>query len=145
MTTPKAKGGWGLVEIKTKQQALHCQWIKRMQDNLDLQNIFKIGFPNLPKIIIGANLNQKDIMALFGNSFLSDILQSWSKINFQEIETIEMRDKQILWLNSRIRTKGTDAVLFDLQLIDEGLIYFEQIWDHEQGAFVGYPEVKGRF
>ena len=60
------------------------------------------------------------------NTFLKDILYSWSLLNFKKDP--KNIGSQILWNNSFIKKQSTPIVF--LPWIDKGIIYVKDIFDH---------------
>ena len=105
----KKEGGLGLVDIKTKHEALLVNWIN------DFNSIPQIG--NLAMYFIGVhvtggniwqfNMTQKDSEQMFpGSGFWHKLLHMWHGYNYHDPQSKEKVAKQNIFFNSSIWIQG---------------------------------------
>ena len=101
-----------------------------------LRQLEKVG----EQFVFKCNINEKDLKnaSKIKSKFLSDILSSWSHINF--IENIENVKTQILWNNSFI--KNNNSTIFYKPWYDKGIIYIDQIFDSRHKLFFTFQHMK---
>ena len=100
------KGGLKMVDIKSFSQALKLKWIGKFLDN-DNQSKWKLFFTYYLQeyggtLIFQCNLRCNDVPLLkLRNTFLEEILQIWTQINFAS----EEQDfyNACIWYNSMVR------------------------------------------
>ena len=81
----KVNGGLGLVDIKSKHEALLCNWITDCEQNQSISNLAEafLGPAVKDSLIWQFNLTQKESKKLFpGNSFWHKIIHIWHDFSF---------------------------------------------------------------
>ena len=101
-------GGLKLQDLETKIRAIQIKWIQNLADTSIekpwksyLQTYYPFEINMLPYIMIDSNDIPK-----FKDPFYASLIQSWSKIHNEPIDTAEDICKQILWKNKFIKING---------------------------------------
>ena len=130
--------GLKMINLNIFITSIKAGWVKRITNNDndgDWKHIYK---NNLEKIggdlIFESNICEQDFNKIqnTGSKFLSDIVQSWSTIHFNNNpETIK---NQILWNNSFIKNNNT--LIYYKNWFDKGIKYIEQLFDKRQKIYI---------
>ena len=113
--------------------SLKISWLQILINDQYLQQFTYKKLCNIIKDTIWrCNLNKKDTVQLFGNSFWSQVLQAWSAINFVDtVNTEQEFANQILWYNSLIRRQGKPFLIE--KAYKKGLYLVKQLVSIEGG------------
>ena len=132
----KKSGGLNLVDLRKREIALKCTWVKTMEQDsktASMANYFLDRTMGLD--IWHTNLHYKDITALFQDTFWRDVLIAWAEVNFNK----NPYSQQTIWYNSNIRIENRPyfwcapykkGLLWVNQVINEcGIIPVEQAYE----------------
>ena len=131
-------GGLKMIDLNLFIKAIKAGWVKRITNN-DNDGDWKHIYMNILKTVGGclvfeSNLNERDFykeQRNFNSTFLFEIVQAWSHINFNSNPKIIK--KQIIWNNSFI--KNDNKTLFYKYWFDKGIKYIEQLFDIRHKTF----------
>ena len=102
----KFDGGLGLFDLRAKQDALKISWIFRETDQFIKSCLYNSLCSKMGDLIWKCNLRTDHVQKVFvNNEFWTQVLGSWSKLNFKDACKITSRNAirdQILWYNSNI-------------------------------------------
>ena len=100
---PKALGGMNLVNFELKDAALKIAWLQILKTDEILEKLaYKALSPVLKEDIWKCNLEAKHVKRIFHNSFWTEVLEAWCKVNQKEVyEDVEILNEYI-WYNSKI-------------------------------------------
>ena len=137
-------GGLKMIDINIFINSIKSGWVKRINDNKNngdwkaiyLKQIDKFG----GKLIFECNLNLKDLIKSFkiDSGFLSDILQSWCTLNFNE--NIDNIKKEVIWNNSHI--KNNNKTILYKSWLDKGIKYIMHLFDSRSKVFYTFQHIK---
>ena len=137
-------GGLKTIDINIFINSIKSGWVKRINDNKNngdwkaiyLKQIDKFG----GKLIFECNLNLKDLIKSFkiDSGFLSDILQSWCTLNFNE--NIDNIKKEIIWNNTHI--KNNNKTILYKSWLDKGIKYIMHLFDSRSKVFYTFQHIK---
>ena len=131
----KDDGGLGLVNFRLKDQSLKANWVKVLFTDAYLKELaFQKLCPYIREQIFDCNIKSSDTH-IFGQSFWTDVLKSWSYINFKSmdgISTVEEICDQLIWYNTHIRI--ANQIVFMKEAWASGLIYVGQLFDVSKGT-----------
>ena len=123
----KASGGLGLINLHIRDQAIKISWIKTMlQDDKYAKLAYLMLSPEMGNLIWKCNLNVPDAKRVTTNTFWSDVLSAWAKINY--VQRVEYDD--IIWLYSNIRIENKP--IFWQKQFGRGLIYVSQLFSGQE-------------
>lgn len=100
---PKEFGGLKLIDIKSKDTALKCQWVSKLKVSPSIANLAAQFLPPIGKDIWLCSLTARDIEAILPKSFWRDVLKEWMSIHKIEPDNSSRIAMQMLWYNSNIR------------------------------------------
>ncbi len=139
LTCSQEHGGFKLIDLKKKDSALKIQWIKRIAENKKLASLAYYFLPGLGPMLWKCNLNFKHAAKFMSvQNFWYDVLVSWCKYNFEELENIDSIMNSIIWLNSEITVK--DKPLMSKKCIENDILYIKDLVNMHSGDFMSYNE-----
>ena len=144
-----SKGGLKMIEIESYINSLKTKWIKRILDKENTGQWKELYIKDLEKIggesIFKANLKHTDVKQLdIKSKFLSEIIEAWAKINFQNIDhEYEHISKQILWNNSYLKDKSN--TFFYKDWFDKGVNFLEHVFDFRTKTFLSFQDFRMYF
>ena len=98
----KSCGGLGLVNFEWKDKSLKLTWLKILEDDPKMANLFYYQIhQSIKSFLWELNLKESDIDEVFPelDIFWKDILRAWANLHYNEKTSCD----QIVWLNSNIR------------------------------------------
>ena len=137
-------GGLKMIDLSIFITSIKAGWAKRITNNDndgDWKHIYKHKLDKIGgDLIYESNIGEKDFNKIqnIGSKFLSDVVQSWSTINFDDNpETIR---NQIIWNNSFI--KNSNKLLFYKQWYAKGIKYIDHLYDKRQKTIYTFEQIK---
>ena len=123
------QGGLKTTNVKVFVDSQKCAWINRLCDpnNKAKWTLFskakaqQICGTSDFKMIFNFNLNPRDIKNMFGNSFLSNLLRTWSQYHFNDTPQLS----QIIWFNSAIKVDNKPLKCH--QMMKQNLVHFNDL------------------
>ena len=141
----KGDGGFGLVDIRTKDRALKLQWVARLAFNEELRQLAYVDLHNrLGDLIWKINLNVKELALLdfLEPSFWLEVLKLWLKHTHEQPNSSYQVREEVIWFNSYIRIEGRPFFL--PEWLEKGITKIGDLLD-ETNNFLTFSELKEKF
>ncbi len=139
LTCSSEHGGFKLIDLKKKDSALKIQWIKRIAENKKLATLAYYFLPGVGDILWKCNLNPVHVTKFMPeHNFWYDVLVSWCKYNYEELDDIDSIMNCIIWLNSEITVK--DKPLMSKKCIENGILYIKDLVNMHSKELMSYNE-----
>ena len=139
----KSNGGIALVDFKIKDDSLKVAWINVIEsDDLIKVVAYKQLCPRLQKNIWLCNIKPSHVKKLFNDSFWTDVLYAWAKLNFQTPDSLKPVTEQFIWYNSCMLLMGK-PFLYN-KAYKSGLKYIGQLCD-TKGKMLSTEIVCGKY
>lgn len=141
----KWNGGLGLIDIKTKNDALKASWIPRIlkANNQFYANIFYQNLPIHHPWIWECNITKETLSQLLENNIWNQIWCAWAGFNYNPPYNRETILLQVLWYNQEIRRHNQPW--FSPELAGIGIIRIQDIYDKITDRFLTYHQACARF
>ena len=121
----KQDGGLRLVNLAAKQQTIKISWVYKL-DNFLETCLYKNLNDTLQCLIWKCNIKKSDVKKKFGSeTFWSQMLLSWSDLNFHVPDNKKGVLSQLLWYNSHIKIKG--EIICWKHWVDKNILTIEDI------------------
>ena len=146
-----SEGGLKMIEIDSYINSLKAKWIKRILDEENKGLWKEIYIKELKKVgnilIFKSNIKHTDVLKLkIKSKFLSEIVESWTKINFTEIEMTSDKNivsEQIIWNNSYITSNRN--LFFYKDWYEKGVLNIKHLYDYRIKSFLSFDDFKNIF
>ena len=138
------KGGLKMIDIDLFINSIKASWVKRITNNNSTGDWKHIYLSLLERVggnfIFECNIDTKDLKNTLKikSNFLLDIIQSWSKINYNN--NVQNINNEVLWNNSYII--NNNKTIFYKTLYDKGLKYINQVFDNRLRLFYTFQYIK---
>ena len=134
-----------MIDLNLFIKAIKAGWVKRITND-DNDGDWKHIYMNILKtvgecLVFESNLNERDFykeQRNFNSTFLFEIVQAWSHINFNINPKIIKN--QIIWNNSFI--KNNNKTLFYKYWFGKCIKYIEQLFDIRHKTFYTFQHIK---
>ena len=137
-------GGLKMIDLNIFIKSIKAGWVKRITNDKNngdwkfiyLRQLEKVG----GQFVFECNINEKDLnkTSKIKSKFLSEIVSSWSNINFTE--NIDNVKTEIIWNNSFI--KKNNSTLYYKSWNDKRIRYIDQIFDSRHKVFYTFQHMK---
>ncbi len=142
LVAPPKDGGFKLIDLQKKDQALKIQWIRRLEKNEKLAALAYNFLPNVGTLIWQCNLHAKHVIHFMPKrGFWYDVLSSWCAYNFCSKTTINDIINEIVWFNSEITVNGKPIV--SRKCIDKNILYVGDFLNNNN-EFMSYEEFNNK-
>ena len=142
----KSEGGLGLVDIKSKHEALLYNWIvdcKRYNNIKTLAQAF-LGKSVTDDVIWKCNMSYKDSKMIFvGDTFWHELIHRWHGFNHHIPQNRETVGDQLIVYNSHIKVRG--KVLTNDKWCTDYVMNIRDILNVERNGFLSYAELSSKF
>ena len=108
ITALKDEGGAGLIDLRTKEQALKIGWVALLLKDAKFTSLVDDALNNpIKHLLWEVQLSKTDAIERFSvEGFWKNVLTLWYEINFKTMQEIQNVRDQVLWLNSHIKVDG---------------------------------------
>ena len=123
------EGGLGMLDVCSKDIAMKCNWVKRLNDNSNCYwKVFARHYiPNADKLFWTGNLKVSDgiILMTHNSIFWRNIVRAWCIYNYSIPNSIEDILNQQIWYNSFILVGG--CPIYSKALHRKGILLIKDI------------------
>ena len=134
----KPYGGIKLVNLKWREIAIKCKWIKILANDYSIAELaYRKLSPILKEDIWRCNLSAQDVMLLFPRAgFWKDVRAAWAVFTYkpQWQEKDDITENQLIWLNTNLRIQNKPFLW--KECYHRGLRYVSQLVN--AGTFIPY-------
>ena len=136
----KNDGGLGLIDIRTKHEALLYNWVVDSKYNANIKNMMD-GFLGLDsELLWECNLTGKDSKKYIpGNTFWHNLIHRWNNFNYHKPQNAEMIREQIICFNSFIKKNGN--VIKDKKWRSDYIMRIKDLLRPVGNEFMSYDEI----
>ena len=137
LLNPVEKGGLGMIDLKTKFQALQLSWFTNFlqcESDAPWKFMFRYWVERIApmSLILRSNCSCKDMLALCRkyklHGFYIQCLLSWSELTHIDFLQVDNIQNQVLWYNSHIRIDS--KVLFFEEWYKKGILLIKDITEN---------------
>ena len=136
-------GGLRMIDIDSFVDGLKSTWVKRIlyQRESNISIVYKAMLKMFgSEAIFEGNFKFKDIDKMrIKSSFLTNILQAWSKVNY--VDMVENLGKETIWNNSNIKNNNQE-MFFYKSWYDRGIKYIEHLYNYIERTFYNFQTFK---
>ena len=139
----KDQGGAGLVNLRSREEALKGQWVWFVESDPIIQALANHFIKSsLGSTIWNVQLNEEHAMQLYpGNEFWHQVFCTWCKINYEELIGKNEVLNELLWYNSNILIEST-PVLYQ-KWLKAGVQSIQHIF--ENNSWISYERFEQRY
>lgn len=129
-----------LVNLKTKDLALKCQWVALVKESPNLQELCNQFLPSIGQDIWVCNFGPKDACQIVVESpFWLDVIKAWALMYSFEPDNVSKIIAQCLWYNSNI--KINKKLVYYSQAHKQGIMFLYNIWNSITNQFLSYEHM----
>lgn len=137
----KQLGGLKLVDLKTKDDSLKCQWVSTLRDSAKFNSISQLFLTPIGQHIWLCNLKSSHISRFSVSGFWQDVLAAWARVHWHTPTNPSQYAAQSLWLNSHIIIQGSPVL--NISALKVGVSFVYNIWNTVFNRFLDFAELEG--